>query len=140
MNQKGFSLVELLMVIVIVSILAAIAVPQMAQFIKNYRLNGATRVAWSDIQNARMTAIKENRSIRVDFGASSYSFVRVDTAETILNKDLSVGYPGVAVSSSGGSVTFNSRGTAGPPTTITISLSGSQKQFTILWTGRMQGI
>jgi type IV fimbrial biogenesis protein FimT len=135
-GQKGFSLVEVLITIGILVILAAIAMPQTAQLIKNYRLNSATRTAWSDMQNARMTAIKENRSIRVDFGASSYSFAGTGTAFT---RDLSVIAPNVTISSSGGSITFNSRGMA-DPTTITVSLSGSQRRFTIAWTGRIQGI
>jgi len=139
-KQKGFTMIEMVIVTAILSILIAIAIPQMTQFIKGYRLNGATRVAWSDMQNARMTAIKENRSIRVEFTSpTSYRFVRTDTSEVISTRDLTAAYPNVTVISSGGSIIFNSRGTT-DPTTITVSLSGSTKEFTIAWTGRIQGI
>jgi type IV fimbrial biogenesis protein FimT len=132
-GQKGFSLIEVLITIGILVIIAAIAIPQMGGIIENYRLNGAARVVWSDMQNARMTAIRENRSITVNFSSTSYNFVRDET--TIFTRNLANDYPGVTVNS--GSITFNSRGTVGPATTITISLVGRTRSFSIAWTGRI---
>ncbi|MDZ4133170.1 MAG: GspH/FimT family pseudopilin [Dethiobacteria bacterium] len=137
--QKGLTLVELIIVIAILAILSAIAVPQMGVMVDAYRLNGAVRLVWSDLQNAKMTAVKENRSVRVNFTTPSYNFVRVDTSAVIFTRNLSSDYPNVTFSSSGGSTTFNSRGMA-DPTTITVGLSSKQKQFTIAWTGRIGNI
>ncbi len=78
-----------------------------------YRLDGAVRLIWADLQNARMTAIKENRSIRAefDFLAHTYSIFRVDTGENILIRNLNREYPTVsAYKTSGGSITFTSTG------------------------------
>jgi type IV fimbrial biogenesis protein FimT len=146
-GQKGFSLVEVLIVIGILVILAGIAIPQMRGIIENYRLNGAARLVWSDMQNAKMTAVRENRSIRVVFTNpapgvtdrfTSYDFKRVvgATEERIFTRNLANDYPGVTIRSSGGSTTFNSRGTV-DSTTITISLAGRTRSFTIAWTGRI---
>ena len=47
-NQKGFTLVELLIVIAIIGILAAIAIPQFSK----YRQNAYRAVTKSDVKNA----------------------------------------------------------------------------------------
>ncbi len=51
MNNKGFTLIELLIVVAIIAILAAIAIPQFAQ----YRLKGYNASATSDMHNQRVS-------------------------------------------------------------------------------------
>lgn len=48
-NQKGFTLIELMIVIAIIGILAAIAIPQFS----NYRAKSFNSAAISDLRNAR---------------------------------------------------------------------------------------
>jgi Tfp pilus assembly protein FimT len=104
---------EVVVVLAIASLVSMIAAPQLNHLLSNYRLNGAARLIWGDLQNARMTAIKENRSIRVDFDvlARTYSFTRADTGQVFFTRNLNPDYPAItALKSGGGSITFTSNG------------------------------
>ena len=141
-RRKGFTLIETVVVMAIIGIVSAIAIPQMGTLMDRYRLNGAARLIWADLQNARMTAIKENRSIRAefDFLAHTYSFFRVETGETILTRNLNGEYPTIsAYKTNGGSITFTSTGeTLNNVNTSVITLGPSaSKTIEIKETGRI---
>jgi prepilin-type N-terminal cleavage/methylation domain-containing protein len=141
-RREGFTLIEALVVIAIIGVVSMIAVPQMGILVDRYRLDGAARLIWADLQNARITAIKENRSIRAefDFLAHSYSVTRVDTGETILTRNLNGDYPTIsAYKTNGGSITFTSSGlTLNNVNTSVITLGPSaSKTIEIKETGRI---
>ena len=57
-SQKGFTLVELLITIVVISVLLATAVPSFMQFIKNNRITGQANSFVVSTQVARNEAVK----------------------------------------------------------------------------------
>jgi prepilin-type N-terminal cleavage/methylation domain-containing protein len=137
-NERGFTLVELLIGAMIISIMGAFAAPQFGSTLRAYRLNGATKVIWGDLHKARLMAIKENRTIRVDFTSGAYEIVRVDTAEVAFRRNLTNDFPGITVSITNDTVSFGSTGTAGVGgKTVQVQSATASKSFKIITTGRI---
>ena len=57
-RQHGLSVIELMFVVIITAILMAIAVPNFQEFIRNYRIRGATGDFVAAINHARAEAVK----------------------------------------------------------------------------------
>ena len=138
-NTMGFTFVELLIALMIAGIMSAIAVPRFSGLIKNHTFTNAAKIVWLDLYRAKMMAIKQGRPMRVDFTATSYNIVRVDTAAVVLSRNLSVDYPNITFNTiaTTPSVSFGSTGTANGGTVVIQRGPTSSKQFTIALTGRI---
>ena len=71
-NEQGFTATELIVVMAIIAVLVAIAIPSFSTMVPNYRLKAAARNLYSDMQKARLQAIKENTLIGVSFTTVAY--------------------------------------------------------------------
>ncbi len=60
-HAHGFSLLELMVVLTLVAILALLATPSMAEWMKNQRIRGTAEALLSGLQTAREEAIRRNR-------------------------------------------------------------------------------
>ena len=60
-------MVELMVVISIIAIMSAVAIPSLISWLPNYRLSSAARDVLSAIELARLTAVRENASVAVTF-------------------------------------------------------------------------
>jgi prepilin-type N-terminal cleavage/methylation domain-containing protein len=140
-NERGFTVVELLICVMVIGIMGAFAAPQFANSLRAYRLNGAAQVIWGDLHKARLLAIKENRAIRVDFTSGAYELVRVDTNVVAFRRNLAADFPGITVSIPNNTISFGSTGTAGGGSkTLQVQGPTGSKSFTILTTGRIGNI
>ncbi len=74
-RELGFTMIELLVAIVVLAIVAAIAIPGFSRWLPNYRLKSATRDIYSNMQLAKLGAVRANTSWVIDFnrGAGSYT-------------------------------------------------------------------
>jgi len=73
-RELGFTMIELLVAIVVLAILAAIAIPGFSRLLPNYRLRAAARDVYSNMQLAKMRAVRNNATwaIVFDTGANRY--------------------------------------------------------------------
>ena len=71
-NNKGFSIIEIMTVIGILSILAAIAIPGFVDWRSNAQLGRAARNVYSTFQKAKMESVRRNENCGVEFRANDY--------------------------------------------------------------------
>jgi len=71
-NSSGFTLMELIIVIAIIGVVAAIAVPNFMSYLPNYRLKSATQEMFSNFQKAKLAAVKRNTNTAIIFPGDGY--------------------------------------------------------------------
>lgn len=119
--EAGFSLIEVMVTIGIIAIVAATAIPGFSVWLPNYRLKSAVQDIYSNMQKAKMDAIragkKQGYTIQFNTGNNSYSLIPpTGTASTVnladYGSNITFGRPdtGSAVEYTDSKVNFSSRG------------------------------
>ncbi|GIX48576.1 MAG: hypothetical protein KatS3mg131_2787 [Candidatus Tectimicrobiota bacterium] len=70
--ERGFGLLDGLLVVVVIAILAAVAVPNLKSWSRSYRLRSACLDLYAALQLARTGAIKQNRPWTLAFNDNGY--------------------------------------------------------------------
>jgi prepilin-type N-terminal cleavage/methylation domain-containing protein len=139
-RSRGFSLVEVVLVLAVVSVLAAVAVPRFTDFLARQRLDAACRRVVADLDYARRMAryLSKSRTVKFNVAQGEYSLTGVpdldrpaSTYTISLRKDpyeasiLSVDIGGDT------EITFNGFGTPDSGGTIRLLVGGQQKTITV---------
>lgn len=132
--KVGFTLVEVAVVLALLSILAAIAIPQWSRFLPSHHLNSSVRQVQSELHNIKMRAAAENIGFQLAYlgGASSYTIQRDKTPW--VTRPLPEGI----VITKAGIVSFSPRGTAGSDRVRLRNSQGVCSQVVVSQTGRVR--
>jgi prepilin-type N-terminal cleavage/methylation domain-containing protein len=97
-NARGFTVVEMLMVVSMIAVLAVIGLPVMKDMTASIKLNEAARLVEREMQDARLKAVNSNRLIRVRLNCPTVGYIRsVEVlgtgADTATNRCMTSAYP-----------------------------------------------
>jgi len=75
MNRKGITLIELVIVMVIITIGAALMAPNIGAWLPYYRLRSATRDIVSTMRVAQMKAVSNNLRYQISFDVANSNYI-----------------------------------------------------------------
>ena len=126
-DKRGFTLLEMMIVVALIAILSAVAVISIKSNMPQYYLSGAARQVLTDLMLARSKAVSNNTATTVNFSSTGYSIGGVTT-------DISSQFRGVTLStkSTTGIITFYSMGTTSGSDTITLTSPGLTSKLVVV--------
>jgi len=86
--MRGFSLVELMIVLIVAGILVAITVPTIVGFQHSAQLSGTANTLASDMRYARSLASSQGTTYQITFAPTSYAVARVSPLTPVRTRAL----------------------------------------------------
>ncbi|MGE5255398.1 MAG: GspH/FimT family pseudopilin [Hyphomicrobiales bacterium] len=145
--SSGFSIFEVLIVVAILSLAGAIAIPRLVSWRSNIRLINAAQELRTNLEAAKTLAAKENTTITLQFEPASgqyrMTFRNLDDALVAIKVEQLP--PEVRIDSAhpeytltGNKVSFNSRGGADNGTIVLSNSNGKSKKISISIIGKIE--
>ncbi|RWX45042.1 prepilin-type N-terminal cleavage/methylation domain-containing protein [Candidatus Electrothrix marina] len=127
-GAAGFSAPELLIVMAIIGILAGIGIPSFLRSQPERRLANATRNLYSDLQKARLLAVRNNTNVVVSFDldAGTYTYANMGFDESTGER---VSYPTIGTLSDYGAVRYGCDATKTDWSDPPVSIEGMKTTF-----------
>jgi prepilin-type N-terminal cleavage/methylation domain-containing protein len=133
-GMSGFSIVEIVVVLALMGIVLAIALPGWRKLLPSYHLSSAARQIQSELHNIKMRAAAENVPFQLAYADASAVYTIQRDLSALVTKPLSDGI----VITKAGTVSFSPRGTASANRVRLRNPSGQCKQVVISPTGRVR--
>ena len=151
-KKEGFSLFELLVVVAIIAVVSTIVAPHVMGWRSSAKLRGAADNLMSDLEMAKIRAVKENSFVAILFNPGGYR-IFVDRAnlwtqdadepllkERQLPAGVSFDFAHPDWGFTNNRTRFNSRGRAGSEngTAVVVNSSGGQRNVIVSTLGRIR--
>lgn len=133
-DKRGFNLVEIMVVISIFGLVAALSLPAFGNYVRSNRLSTSVNRFAADLQLARSTAIANGRVVQVTMRADGYTLTDLGTGNVVANRTFE---PGVALSA-GGDVRFFPWGQADAQNFSVDGCNGTSRVINLLPTGTVE--
>lgn len=91
--QMGFSLIELIVVVGIIAVMAAVGLPAIGRYFRNYQIRNAAREVAAELQTARTKAIMKNVNwgvLFVTLSPTTYQYVLEDDPANPATRTLNI--------------------------------------------------
>jgi type II secretion system protein H len=147
-GRRGFTLLELMLVLVIMGLMAAMAGPRMVRWIQTIGQRGAFNQLMSDLALARIQAVRQGTTVSLRIIDEDTYRVTVDSANgsasrTLKQVDLSQMQRGATLDPDSGRIAFDSRGVLRPSpvstiTQITLTRGPVSKRLRVTGVGRTE--
>lgn len=135
-SQTGFSLIELIIVVLVVAILGTLALPSIQRTLQLYRLEAGTSYIVHRLTETRLAAIKRNRDTWLEINSANRTLTLKSTNDA--GQQISLGLPtslpeGVQFNGAPASVAFTSlgRNRAAGNTQIKLKLTSANRNKTV---------
>lgn len=97
-DDRGFTVLEMMMVVSIISVIAVVALPVMKDLTASMKLNESARMVERELQDARLKAVSSNTVLRVRMNCPSAGYVRTvevlgTAADNATNRCMTTAYP-----------------------------------------------
>ncbi len=133
-DKRGFNLVEIMVVISVFGLVAALSLPAFGNYVRSNRLSTSVNRFAADLQLARSTAIANGRVVQVTMREDGYTITDLGTGNVVGNRTFE---PGVALSA-GGDVRFFPWGQSDAENFSIDGCNGTTRAVDLLPTGTVE--